>query len=233
MLGEALPGGVPPHAVRGKLKAPGAHERADHVMVRNDGHSERFHTSKYNTHRLRDGCARRTSKVSEYEEVARCLADIVREGPVPCQRAYRVYARHAGIQRIGRHLRSLFNASMYRAVRQGLVLQEDEWGVKGQSFQIVRAPDTPPVVLRTRGHRDLDEIPPRELAEVMRLALLSAPDLARRLFSAMCSTTMDLHVLRPDTALFSLPPWLGTAHGAGMMKLSAKVGKGKEDNREV
>lgn len=108
----------------------------------------------------------RTAKVAE---VAAGLVEIVKaEGPVVCRRAYQLYNRAAGLARVGKELRRIYNRAMYSAIRSGKLVQSNDWGTSGQQDKIVRAPGVPAVVVRERGDRELDEIPPTEMAVVFR-----------------------------------------------------------------
>lgn len=101
-------------------------------------------------------------------EIIAGLIDIIRaEGPMPCHRAYRVYCNSLGIQRIGQQIRSIFNKSITAAVREGRLVQENEYRTTDQSNKIVRLRGAPKVCLRDKGLRDFDEIPPSEFAELI------------------------------------------------------------------
>lgn len=106
------------------------------------------------------------------------LADIVRsEGPVTCQRVYSIYANACGIQRVGKQLRSLFNKAISKAIRDGLLKEINEHRITDQLHKVVRIPECPPVVIRTRGDRTIEEIPPYELAAFMQEIVKSLPEL--------------------------------------------------------
>jgi very-short-patch-repair endonuclease len=105
---------------------------------------------------------------SPIDELVPVLVEIVgAEGPMPCHRAYRLYASAAGIQRVGRQIRSLFNRAVRRAVRLGLLEESNEHGHRDQMNQIVRRKGTPEVVVRNRGDRTFYEIPPGEVRAVI------------------------------------------------------------------
>jgi hypothetical protein len=55
------------------------------------------------------------------------------------------------------------NKALSSAIRQGLVISENEPGVSGLLFSTVRSTATPSVRIRCRGPRLFDEIPPGEL----------------------------------------------------------------------
>jgi very-short-patch-repair endonuclease len=100
------------------------------------------------------------------------LVDIITvEGPMPCHRVYRLYALAAGIQRVGRSLRSSFNRAVRRAIHLGLIEERNEYANRDQMNQIVRKAGTPAVLLRARGDRALEEIPPAEIGALMNYLL--------------------------------------------------------------
>ena len=106
-------------------------------------------------------------------QVAEGLCRIIQcEGPLSAKRAYDIYLRGCGIQRMGGELKRLMNKALQLAIRQNLVVKEDEWDVGGLVRSIVRSPDAPPVVARKRGPRTFDEIPPSEIQLVARQLLM-------------------------------------------------------------
>lgn len=105
------------------------------------------------------------------DKVIKGLVSIISvEGPMPCHRVYFLYARAVAppILRVGGQIRSTFNEAISKALRQGLVEGRDEHGNRELYCRIVRKVGTPAVVVRKRGGRDFDEIPPSELGAVMK-----------------------------------------------------------------
>ena len=121
------------------------------------------------------------------QELMQGLIDIVAvEGPMVCRRAYRLYNRAAGNVRLGSQIVRLMNRAMYRAVRLGHLQQSDERRRGGQINQVVRVADTPEVVIRQRGPRKPEDIPPLEIRAVRETLLnqdrnLSEDQLVHRL----------------------------------------------------
>ena len=106
------------------------------------------------------------------DEVSDGLCQIIEvEGPILAKRAYDLYLRGCGIKRMGKELKRLMNKSLQKAVSQRRVVVEDELDKKGYLQSIVRLVDTPPIVLRERGPRTLEEIPPSEVYVVSELVL--------------------------------------------------------------
>jgi len=98
-------------------------------------------------------------------EIIAGLVDIVAaEGPVLGSRAYLLYVRAAGGQRVGKLHRQALNRAAAAAVRQGLLEADDHALEEGQMIKTLRRPGTPQVVIRGRGDRDLEDIPLTEIA---------------------------------------------------------------------
>ena len=101
--------------------------------------------------------------------LASLLADIARrEGPVLAIRAYRLINRASGRQRLTTPARRALNRACAAAVRTGHVVAANPLEREGQAQLVLRSPDSPNVVLRERGPRELDELPPDEIAALLR-----------------------------------------------------------------
>ena len=102
-------------------------------------------------------------------DVNRHLREIVAaEGPVHVNRAYQIYARACGINCVGRMMRSKLNSALYSLVRRKDVLLEREGPDDSQINAIARPNGAPQVIVRSAGPRTFWDIPPSELATVMR-----------------------------------------------------------------
>ena len=94
------------------------------------------------------------------------LVEIVSgEGPVVTDRLYELYVRASGGQRVGKNIRHVLDQATAAAIRKGLLCQTNG-GQTGQSARTLHLPGTPPVILRRRGDRELEHIPPTEVAAV-------------------------------------------------------------------
>lgn len=101
-------------------------------------------------------------------QVAEGLVRIVEvEGPVLAKRAYDIYLRGCGVQRMGKEIRKLMNRALQNAVREARVFSEDEDGRGGLLYTVLRMPGSPVVRVRERGARVFGEIPKSELVEIM------------------------------------------------------------------
>ena len=98
-------------------------------------------------------------------EVARVLREIVEiEGPVLTERAYRLYTRASGIQRVGRQVRQRLDQALARLEQEGRVDIDRPSDGAGFEGGTIRSAGTPAFVLRERGERSFDEIPLAEIA---------------------------------------------------------------------
>ena len=97
-------------------------------------------------------------------EIAEGLAQIVEvEGPVIAKRAYDIYLRSCGIRRLGGELQKKMNRDLQLAIRDEIVVYEDELKKGGLIYTIIRLKGASPLRLRKRGARLFEEIPPSEL----------------------------------------------------------------------
>jgi hypothetical protein len=95
------------------------------------------------------------------------LFDIVgAEGPILGQRAYQLYIRAAGGQRVGKEVRRVLNLAAMQLLRQGRVahLKDDLVGVVVKTFYL---PGQDPVAVRELGSRDLREVPRSEIQALL------------------------------------------------------------------
>lgn len=85
------------------------------------------------------------------------------EGPVVAKRVFDIYLRGCGIRRMGHELKSTMNKALSHAIREGILVSENEVNETDLVYSVVRTTGTPPIKLRTRGERLFEEIPPSEL----------------------------------------------------------------------
>jgi hypothetical protein len=101
--------------------------------------------------------------------IMEALTEIVTvEGPLLASRAYAIYNRAAGGKKLTSVARAPLSNSVYHLAREGRIdlIRADE--VPWQGDDVVRAPDSPAVVVRELGPRELVEVPLDEVAELMR-----------------------------------------------------------------
>jgi hypothetical protein len=116
------------------------------------------------------------------------LVEIVSgEGPVVTDRLYELYVRASGGQRVGKNIRHVLDQATTAAIRKGLLCQTGD-GQTSHSARTLHLPGTPPVILRRRGDRELEHIPPTEVGAVVRHILnhdtsISDSELKRLLLS--------------------------------------------------
>jgi very-short-patch-repair endonuclease len=102
----------------------------------------------------------RTANLSAVSDGLCRIIDV--EGPMIAKRAYDIYLRGCGIRRLGPELKSTMNKALSSAVRQGVVISENEPAISGLLHSTIRSKATPRVRLRHRGPRAFEEIPPGE-----------------------------------------------------------------------
>ena len=103
-------------------------------------------------------------------ELAGLLTEVARrEGPVVAVRAYRLINRASGSQRLTAPARRALNRACASAVRTGDVVAANPLNLEGQGHLVLRSPESREVILRERGPRELDELPPDEVAMMLRL----------------------------------------------------------------
>ena len=91
-----------------------------------------------------------------------------REGPIVAIRAYRLINRASGSLRLTKPARRALNRACAAAVRNGVMIAADPLNRDGQAHLVLRSPESPEVILRERGRRELDELPPDEIAMLLR-----------------------------------------------------------------
>jgi len=101
--------------------------------------------------------------------IMEALLDIVgTEGPMLASRAYALYNRAAGGKKLTSVARAPLSNSVYWLAREGKVELVGEDEAPWQGDDVVRLPDTPPILVRELGPRELIEVPLDEIAELMR-----------------------------------------------------------------
>lgn len=119
-----------------------------------------------------EGQAGPDPRLASPAKVAEGLEKIIQiEGPMLAKRAYDIYLRGCGIRRMGGELKSSMNKALQQFVSNGQVIKEDETGKGGFMHTIVRSAGASPVLLRERGPREFEEIPPSELQLIARKLL--------------------------------------------------------------
>ncbi|GIU88473.1 MAG: hypothetical protein KatS3mg009_2988 [Acidimicrobiia bacterium] len=112
------------------------------------------------------------------KELIAGLAEIVAvEGPIVARRAYELYVRAAGGQRVGKRIRSTLNRAAAAAVRTGRLAQIRD-AQPGQQAKTLYVPGGPDVCVRERGPRELEDIPPTEVAALARVLIDEEPTIS-------------------------------------------------------
>lgn len=129
--------------------------------------------------------------VPDQADLASLLTEVVeREGPVVAIRVYRLINRASGSRRLTGPVRRTLNRASAAAIRGGTIVATNPFNVQGQGQLVLRMPGTPSVNVRERGSRELDELPPDEVAAMLkalreRYSQLDQEQLKRQLLSAL------------------------------------------------
>ena len=103
------------------------------------------------------------------------IVDIVTgEGPVVTDRVYELYVHASGGHRVTKPVREALDQATGTALKKGL-LEQIRDNMTNHSMRTLYLPGTPSVIQRQRGDRDLEHIPPTEVAAVARHVLEQGP----------------------------------------------------------
>lgn len=117
-------------------------------------------------------------RTAEQAQLVDLLAEVVEcEGPVVAIRAYRLINRASGSRKLTTPARKALKQACAAAVRTGVVTATNPLEYEGQAQLVLRGPGRPDIILRERGPRELDELPPDEIAAMLRLLSEGAPAL--------------------------------------------------------
>ena len=108
--------------------------------------------------------------------IARLQEIVAAEGPIHAERAYRLYNRATGGDRVGPGIRRTFHKATRQALRNGLIRQiDDEIAVLDEKTLYV--PGKPSILARELGPRQLSDVPRSEVAKLIKyLDLENAAD---------------------------------------------------------
>jgi very-short-patch-repair endonuclease len=97
------------------------------------------------------------------DEIVAGLMEIVAvEGPMHALRAYQLYVKAAGGQRVGKEIRRSLNQATSRGLHNRQLAQIND-SIVGQIDKTLYLPGQPPVVVRELGPRQLTEVPRSEI----------------------------------------------------------------------
>jgi len=113
------------------------------------------------------------------EAIGPVLLEIVEaEGPILAERAYRLYVKASGGKALTSIARAPLSGAAFRLTNAGAIEMEE-------GSEVLRPAGTPEVRVRELGPRALDEVPLREVAELMRrLRAAGATELPRAVLDA-------------------------------------------------
>lgn len=105
------------------------------------------------------------------KQIELTMVDIIaHEGPILGARAHSAYVAASGGRRVGHVIAAELDAALSRLVRRGEVLADDPLNRRQLRLRTFRLPSQPTVVPRELGPRNLEEIPPLELAALLKRA---------------------------------------------------------------
>ncbi|WP_232285215.1 AAA domain-containing protein [Saccharomonospora xinjiangensis] len=107
-----------------------------------------------------------TGTRSEIIEGLRSIVSV--EGPVLGERLHAVYVKASGGHRVGKQVARALNSAISEAVRRGVLVSDNPLGRSGVKYRSYRLP-AQAVRVRERGPRGVDQVPPGELAALMRI----------------------------------------------------------------
>ena len=111
-------------------------------------------------------------------ELVSLLKDVLeQEGPIVAIRAYRLINRASGSRRLTGPARRALNLASSAAIRAGVVVASNPFDLSGQAQLVLRMPGAASVDVRERGPRELDEVPPDEVATMLRSIREKDPEL--------------------------------------------------------
>ena len=102
------------------------------------------------------------------DEIKESLTHVVEElGPMPRHYAIEIYRRRCGLGRASKPVRQQLSEALDALVRSEVLVEANEYNSANSDDQIVRATGSHQVNLRPRNGRNLNEIPPSEIASAM------------------------------------------------------------------
>lgn len=106
------------------------------------------------------------------DDIAEGLKKIIEaEGPMLSKKAFDIYLRGCGIRRMGKDLKNIMTRVLKNMIDEGQIDVEFEYGISDLDQAIVRLSGRPKIILRERGERSFEEIPPSEILTVAKYLL--------------------------------------------------------------
>jgi very-short-patch-repair endonuclease len=129
------------------------------------------------------------------------VAIVTGEGPVVTDRVYELYVRASGGHRVTKPVREALEQATRTAVKKGL-LEQIRDNLTGRSVRTLYLPGTPSVVPRCRGDRELEHIPPTEVATVACQMLEQDPGVDDSLLKRLLLTAFERVRLTSNASTF-------------------------------
>jgi hypothetical protein len=113
------------------------------------------------------------------EEVVQELQEILQKnGPMGARCAYRLVCRNRGIHRLGSRIESFLSKCVTRAAKSGALEVKDEWNRREIADRFLFL-STQIAVVHERNARDLEDIPPSEIATLIGALKESHPKISK------------------------------------------------------
>ena len=137
------------------------------------------------------------------DRLARVLVRVVKkEGPVVAIRAYRLINGASGSRRLTGPAKLALNMASGLAQRKGLIEVADPLGAEDPTKLVLRVPGGPRVVPRERGSREIDELPPDEVATMLRAIRRADPSLSEEGVRRLAAERLNLPRLTENISEF-------------------------------
>jgi len=120
------------------------------------------------------------------------------EGPMWAERTYRIYMECCGEEKITGEQKSLLNKALKAAIDRDLIHKNDEHNTKWLFQNIIFSKKQKPVLLRERGNRDFEELPPSEINKAAKLLIAQGVS-----WSELTATIIKLFNLEDHAAEYS------------------------------
>ena len=108
-----------------------------------------------------------TDSASERTLIEELIGIIEVEGPITGSRLQRAHVQAAGGQKVGRQIAHKLNSAVTTARRRRLLVADNPLGDQGVKPLTLRLESQPEYIVRELGPRDLEDVPPLELAALM------------------------------------------------------------------
>ncbi|MGB0844111.1 MAG: hypothetical protein ACPGVN_05145 [Alphaproteobacteria bacterium] len=113
----------------------------------------------------------RVAKIPQFHDGLKAIVET--EGPINAYRAYQIFGRAADLNKLSAATKARFDHALQRALEEGMFLTEEAYPSEKAGVELsvsdlfLRLPDQPISRVRTLGSRNINDVCPSELAEVI------------------------------------------------------------------